>query len=336
MSDALGVAVVGLGVGEQHARTFRALPQCQLKWLCDLDLSKAHALAAELQVPGVTADFQTVLADPAVQIISIASYDDAHAAQVVAALRAGKHVFVEKPLCQTEAELQQIQRAWAEAGGRLKLASNLVLRAAPLYQWLRAKIQAGDFGQIYAFDGEYLYGRLHKLTDGWRRDVEHYSVMHGGGIHLIDLMLWLLGERPTTATAFGNRLATADTKFRYEDFVAASLQMPSGLAARIVANFGCVQRHQHVVRIYGTRATFLYDDAGPRLHLTRDPAVAASMITLAPLPPSKGALIPAFVAAVQNDTALDAETQSFLDGLTISAACDRALHSRQLEQITYL
>jgi predicted dehydrogenase len=160
--------------------------------------------------------------------------------------------------------------------------------------------------------------------------------MEGGGIHLIDLMLWLTGERPATVAAMGNRISTAGTDFRYDDYVAASLRAESGLVSRITANFGCVHRHQHVVRVFGTAATFLYDDAGPRLHATRHPDAAASPIDLAALPATKGDLIPAFVSAIVNDEDLTSETQAVFDGLSISAACDRALHTRQVETITYV
>ena len=53
----------------------------------------------------------------------------------------------------------------------------------------------GVFGRIYAFEGDYLYGRMFKITNGWRRNIPDYSVMTGGGIHLIDLFLWLTGEK---------------------------------------------------------------------------------------------------------------------------------------------
>jgi predicted dehydrogenase len=66
-----------------------------------------------------------------------------------------------------------------------------VLRAAPLYLWLQQEVKRGSFGEIYAFNGDYLYGRLHKITMGWRKEVSNYSVMLGGGIHLVDLMVWL-------------------------------------------------------------------------------------------------------------------------------------------------
>src|SRR5688572_20825055 len=89
------------------------------------------------------ASYGAVLADPQVDLVALATYDDQHGAQVVQALEAGKHVFCEKPLCTSVTELRAIHRALERAGDR-QLACNLVLRAAPLYRWLRDAIRAGQ------------------------------------------------------------------------------------------------------------------------------------------------------------------------------------------------
>jgi predicted dehydrogenase len=334
--DRIGVAVVGLGVGEQHARAYLATGRCELRWVFDLNMEKAQTVVRDLGKGGVADSFDQILQDADIQVVSIASFDDAHYEQVLAALNAEKHVFVEKPLCRTVDELQVIKQAWSRRQGKLKLYSNLVLRAAPLYRWLKEKISAGDFGDLYAFDGEYLFGRLHKITDGWRKDVENYSVMEGGGVHLIDLMLWLTGERPSFVWATGNRVCTRDTSFRYDDYAAATLQFPSGLVGRVTANFGCVHPHQHIMRIFGTKETFVYDDAGPRLYSSRDPNVKPSAIAHSALPKTKGDLIGSFVSAVVKDEDWDAQTQEVFDVISICAACDKALHSNSMEEIQYL
>ncbi len=331
----IGVAVIGLGIGERHLRAYHRDARCQIRWALDHDKVKAKNLAEETGA-GVASSYEAILKDEDVQIVSIASFDDDHARQVIQAINAGKHVFVEKPLCQTIDQLQEIQRAWSKHNGRIKLVSNLVLRAAPVYQWLKEKIVSGEFGKIYSFDGEYLYGRLHKITDGWRNAVENYSVMEGGGVHLIDLMLWLTNERPQTVFSMGNRISTEGTKFSYNDFVASMLQMKSGLVARITANFGSVHRHQHVVRVFGTKATFIYDDLGARVHWTRDEDKKAEKLNLPTLPADKGDLIPDFVSAVLEDKNVNEQTQAAFDGLSVSAACDRALITKRLETIKYL
>jgi predicted dehydrogenase len=329
----LGVAVIGLGVGEAHARAFASLPACRVVSVSDLNRAHAERLAADFSAEVI--ETEDVFRDQRTDIVSIASYDDDHFGQVIAALAARKHAFVEKPLCRSDAELGAVKEAWSVRGDR-HVASNLVLRAAPLYLWLRHTIRSGALGDVYAFDGDYLYGRMHKITDEWRSEVDDYSVMQGGGVHLVDLLLWLTGERPVRVTAAGNRISTRDTAFRYADFVSATYEFQSGLVARITANFGCVHRHQHVLRVFGTRATFVSDDLGARLHASRGADTGAIAVELAPKPPSKGALIPEFVDAILAGSGAGPALQRELDVIAACVAADRALASREPTEIAYV
>jgi predicted dehydrogenase len=337
----LGIAVVGLGIGEQHARMYATLPSCQVKLLVDLDKSRAETLAKAFPNSAVGGDLDDALERGDIDVVSIASFDDVHFGQVMRALSAGKHVFVEKPLCRSAGELAQV-RAALNAQPSLHLASNHVLRGADLYRWLRDEIAAGAFGDIYAFDGDYLYGRLHKITEGWRGDTDDYSVMLGGGIHIIDLMLWLTGQRPVSIHAVGSRICTRSSVFRYDDFTAATMTFASGMVGRITANFGCVHRHQHVIRVFGTRKTFILDDAGPRLMVTRDPVEPGlavppvEPINLAPKPAHKGVLIPAFIdGIVTNRSPRTPDLDATFDAIAIAAACDEAVSNSSPVQIRY-
>lgn len=332
-AGALGVAVVGLGVGREHALTYRRHPRSDLRLIYDRDVLRAREVARELEPISLVESFDAILEDRTVDVVSIASYDDAHAEQVVRALKSGKHVFVEKPLCQTMEELSGIDRVWRE-NQNLHLHSNLVLRAAPLYRWLRQAVRSGELGQIYAFDGDYLYGRLHKITEGWRKNVENYSVVLGGGIHLVDLMIWLTGEKPVSVNAIGNQICTQGGAFRYNDHVSASYQFPSGMIGRISANFGCVHRHQHVVRLFGTKATFLYDDMGPRLHTSRDPSSTLKFPDLAPKPVTKGELIPDFIDSILD--LRESEAKNEFDLISACVATDQSLVSGENLKVRYL
>ena len=304
--------------------------------LCDIDVSRAERLAKEFPGATITTRYEDIVVRDDIAVVSIASFDEAHFAQVTAALRARKHVFVEKPLCRTADELREIRRLVDSAGGRLHLEANLVLRSAPIYVWLKEAIGSGEFGEIYAFDGDYLYGRLEKITGGWRKDEPDYSVMLGGGIHLIDLMVWLTGQRPTTVSCMANAIASRGSEFHYPDFAAATLSFESGLVGRITANFGCVHKHQHVVRVFGTKKTFLLDDAGPRIIATRDPAAHARPAEFATLPANKGALIPGFIAAITNGATADTpERRAIFEGISIAAACDTAIKTKALERVNY-
>jgi predicted dehydrogenase len=285
------------------------------------DHAPERLTAAAQRWPNVrgTSQADELIDAPEVAVVSIASYDDDHFSQAVRALRAGKHVFVEKPLCRTQDELRELAAAQA-ASGRC-LASNLVLRAAPLFRWLQSEIRNGELGRVYSFDGEYLYGRLHKITGGWRKDVPRYSVMLGGGIHLVDLLLWTTGERPTSVTASGNRMSTEGTAFRYLDHAAATFEFPSGMVGRVTANFGAVHWHQHVVRVFGTQATLIVDDQGPRLHESREEP--ARPLGLSALPETKGDLIPAFVSAIVAGSPQRAQHE--FDVISACLAADEAL-----------
>jgi predicted dehydrogenase len=289
-------AVIGLGVGEQHARAWARCRGGRLAGICDRDKGKALRLSRELKT-GTFGDWRQMLMEPALHAVSIATFDGQHARQVWDALRSGKHVFVEKPLCRTAAELKKIRKAWVRK--KPGLMTNLVLRAAPLYRGIQRMIEIGRLGKIYAMDGDYLYGRIHKITGGWRSRDRTYSVMAGGGVHLLDLILGIAGEQPVSVSAVGNRICTHGSRFRRKDFVSAVFQFPSGLIARLTANFGCMNRHQHSLRIFGTRGTIFVDDVGARWHRSRRPDAKPILLKANRLPSSKGALIPHFVSLIR-------------------------------------
>ena len=67
-------------------------------------------------------------------------------------------------------------------------------------------IQSGELGSISNIKGAYNYGRLHKITEGWRGEMDYYSGVCGGGVHIIDLMQWLLESKITCVSAFGNKV----------------------------------------------------------------------------------------------------------------------------------
>lgn len=329
----LGAGVIGLGIGEQHIYGYDCPPTCDVVALCDISSDKLQTVAPQYDAVRTT-QWREVVDDQRVHVVSIASFDDDHFPQTVAALEANKHVFVEKPLCRTWEELTAVKRLIEQR--QLMLGSNLVLRAAPIYQWLRKAIAAGELGRVYAFDGDYLYGRIHKITDGWRHTMNQYSVMQGGGIHLADLMLWCTGQRPHTVNAVGNGICTEGTRFEPDDFVSAIYHFDNGMIGRITANFGCVHRHHHVMRVFGTEATFIYDDQGPRIMRSRDPNAAVEMLETPTLPASKAVLIPSLLEDIVHGADPIARAQVEFDTMSICLAADESLEQGQPVEIKYV
>lgn len=330
----LNCAVVGLGIGAQHATTLLAHPQTILTDIVEIDPQKK--LEFIQQHPEHTIrdrDFDSVVTDPNTHLITIASFDDAHYAAVMACFKNSKHVFVEKPMCQNRSQLETLYEMWKK--NPIGLYSNLLLRKAPLFMWLKKMITEGEFGEIFALEGDYLYGRLEKITHGWRSKVNHYSVMAGGGIHLIDIMLWLTDQYPTHVHAYANKIATQNTAFRYPDFHSANFHFASGLHAKITANFACVHPHQHVLKIFGTRCSFIYDDQGARLFKSRDEHLQAHKINFASRPEHKGILLPEFIEHIfANETSHLAQKE--FDLMCIVLATDQALSHHEPLKIEYL
>ncbi|HET7568268.1 MAG TPA: Gfo/Idh/MocA family oxidoreductase [Gaiellaceae bacterium] len=313
----LRAAVVGLGVGEAHAATYARLPDTTLAALCDLDAGRLAEVAA--QHPGVrtTTDPDELLTDPEIDVVSIASYDDAHFAQVRTALAHGKHLFVEKPLCTRREEAEELRALLAEHPGQV-LSSNLILRASPRFRLVKELVDSGRLGRLYYVEADYDYGRLHKLTEGWRGDLPHYSVVLGGGVHVVDLLLWLTGRRVVEVTAYGNRIASEGTKFRFDDLVVALLRFEDGMLGKVAANFGSATPHFHAVELFGTEATFVNGPEQAWLvdRERREPVDA-------PYPGvGKGELIPAFVDAVLGRGRLPVEPEEVFAALDVCFAID--------------
>lgn len=330
----LNAAVVGLGIGAQHALGILENPLCHLSKIVDLDEEKMNSLISMNKLLDVQkSSFEEVVQDKNIDFVSIASFDDHHYEQVISSLKVNKHVFVEKPLCQTREQLINIHKIFLTK--ECAIASNLVLRTAPLYQYIKEIISEDKLGEIYAFDGDYLYGRMHKITDGWRKDVENYSVMEGGGIHMIDLMLWLTDQKPLTVVSQTNKIATKNSAFRYHDFHSAVFSFQSGLVGRITANFGCMHRHQHVVRIFGTKGTFIHDDMGTRIHWSNAEDSEPEFIKKAAKPYKKSELIDEFVDRILKKD-FKCLAQREFDLMSVVLAADEAIGDDKPLTIGYL
>ena len=330
----LKAAIIGLGVGERHIAGYEADPRCQVTVLCDIDSAKLSEVGARHPGKSLTSDPFAVLADPDIDVVSIASYDDAHHPQIMAALAAGKHIFVEKPLCLTAGELSDIRAGLAKRP-ELRLSSNLILRRSPRFSALHRRLREGELGRPYYVEADYNYGRLQKILSGWRASMPGYSVVHGGAIHMIDLILWLLDEKPVSVSAVGNKICTEGSDFTGADCVVALLTFPSGAIAKIAANFGCVFPHWHNLTVYGTEATFQHGYNGAQLFTSRDPQEMPPQVTEAYPGIAKGDMLPSFVAAVLDGGDPEVGEEEVFDAMAVSIAIEESARSGVRRDIHY-
>lgn len=139
-------------------------------------------------------DFEAVLADPAVQAVAIASPHKAHAEQVIAAARAGKHVFVEKPFTMTKASAVAAVEACRR--GKVVMALGHNRRFLPAVAEMKAMIAAGTLGAILHVEGHFSGPSAAGFKAGmWRADRTESPLggMGGMGIHMVDMMVNLAG-----------------------------------------------------------------------------------------------------------------------------------------------
>ena len=147
----IGLAVVGAGYwGPNLVRTALATPTIRLEWLCDLDLDRARAVLGPCTTVRSTDSYEEVLADPAVSAVAVATPAATHFDLVRAALEAGKHVLVEKPLTPSFAEGAKLAALARRSG--LVLMCDHTYCYTPAVQRIRELIQGGHIGEVQFVD----------------------------------------------------------------------------------------------------------------------------------------------------------------------------------------
>jgi predicted dehydrogenase len=333
----LNVGIIGLGVGEAHIAGYNAHPGSCVTTICDLNPARAKQIQDKFGNLQIARTDDDVIKDPSIQVVSIASYDNDHYRQVMEALKNDKHVFVEKPLCLFEHEARDIKRALNEKP-HLRMSSNLILRKSPRFAHLKKLMDQGKLGQIYYIEGDYNYGRIHKLIDSWRGDLDFYSVTLGGGIHLVDLLLWLTNDEVVEVSAQGNRICSEGTKFKFNDLTVALLKFKSGMVGKVASNFGCVSPHYHQLSVYGTRGTFINDLPHGRLYTSRDAKEAVQPVTEAYPGVPKDALIFNFIESILtgNPQSADVAMEDVFKALSVCFAIDDAVRQGSTVTVNYI
>lgn len=209
----LNAAILGLGWwGRTIVQTMRESALLRVTAACD-PAPFAAAAAEELGVRYLS--FDAVLADPAIDTVILCTPHTQHAAQIVAAAEAGKHVFCEKPLCLTLADAQRAVAACRAAGVALGVGHER--RFEPAIADVRALIAEGRLGTLLQMEGNFSQDKFLTLArDNWRLSPTEAPAgpMTATGIHLLDLAVSFMGpaERVLAQVAqLGSDLSNGDT-----------------------------------------------------------------------------------------------------------------------------
>lgn len=197
------VGVIGAGsISDMHFESYKNNKDVEIYAVCDINEQRAREKADKYGAEKYYKKYQDLLIDPDIDAVSICTWNNSHAEISIAALQAGKHVLVEKPLCKTVEEALEIEEAVQESDEKT-LQVGFVRRFGTNTQVLKKFIDSGDLGEIYYAKASCI--RALGNPGGWFADKERSG---GGplidlGVHVLDLCWYLMGK-PKVKSISGN------------------------------------------------------------------------------------------------------------------------------------
>ena len=237
------LAVIGMGHwGKNLVRVFHQLGA--LHTVCDADPSRAAAVADSYPGAAFTTDFASVLANPDIEAVAIASPAAHHFEMASRAIEAGKDVFVEKPLALTVSDGVQLVQL-ARSHDRILMVGH-ILRYHPAIRKLMDLISRGELGRL-----RYVYSN--RLNIGKIRSEE--NILWSFAPHDISVMLALLGEEPSHVTCWGSAYLHPTVY----DVTMSQFLFPSGVQAHIYVSWLHPFKEQRLV-VIGSEKMAVFDD----------------------------------------------------------------------------
>ena len=251
----LGFAILGAGAAaEFHRRAVEANADLGAKLIAlgHYNPSRFKQLEADFGISCQSQD--EILERQDVDVVCICTPSGQHAAQAIAAARAGKHVLVEKPMALTLADADAMIATCKDSDVRLGVL--LQRRAHPTFERIRTAIEEGALGELTlgAVTIPYFRSREYYEETEWRGTwaLDGGGVLMNQGIHLIDLLVWYMGD---SVGAWANS-GTLGRDIEVEDTAVAALRFANGAMATVTATTTATPGFPHRIEVYGTRGGF--------------------------------------------------------------------------------
>lgn len=231
-SGAVRTALIGAGAfaqGMHLPNLVRLRDHFDLRWIISRQGAQAKAVARQYEVPAAGTDFEEVLRDPEVDLVIITTRHHLHAGMTLAALTAGKHVFVEKPLALHAGEIDAIEAFYASGiAGKPLLMTGYNRRFSPPIAQVRKYLQqrSGPVILQYRMNAGYL------PPEHWVHGEEGGGRNRGEACHIYDLFLSLTGARPVSVHA--QSLHCRGAQVRADDNFAVTLSFDDGSMANLL------------------------------------------------------------------------------------------------------
>jgi 1,5-anhydro-D-fructose reductase (1,5-anhydro-D-mannitol-forming) len=317
----VGWGIVGLGgIARLMARAIGQAENASLAAVCSRDPAKAAEFAAAHGAARRVTDYQAMLADPSVDAVYVATPNALHASQTLAALQAGKHVLVEKPMALGVGDARRMVAA-ARAAGRV-LGVGFHLRHHPVHQEIKRRISSGEAGDpifAVALWGSYAPA-LAQQRERWQMQpaLAGAGSIMGLGVHEIDLLRWLLDQEVVEVAALTDG---PSEDYPVEFLTAATLRFERGAIPQLVSSRR-LPNGTNGVTIYGTNErldgeeTLGMTPAG-QLRITRGAQTTVDRVALGDAYLTE---VEAFSRAVEGDGVFAASGDDGVRSVAITAA----------------
>jgi UDP-N-acetylglucosamine 3-dehydrogenase len=235
----LGVAVIGAGFwGRNHARVFTELEETELLAVCDINAERAKAIAKQFGVKAYTSTAK-MLKIKDLDAVSVCTWSTSLAKEALKALKAGKHVLVEKPMAANSKQAETLIKT-AESEG-LHLSVGFLMRFIPGLQHIRKAVESQEIGEIVCATA--------KRVSEWPERIGDVGVVKDLAIHDIDVMRYLFGSDPVAVYAKTGNMRHK----KFEDYAHIMLTFERGKNAFIEANW-LTPYKTRVLVVTGSRA----------------------------------------------------------------------------------
>ena len=258
MPKNIGFAILGTGmVADFHKQAIAANAELGARLVAVSYYTPAEYddISARFGVPCVSQ--QQMLADPDVDVVCICTPSGQHSQQAISAAEAGKHVLVEKPMALSLSAADAMTAACEKAGVNLGVV--MQRRVEPLFRRAHSAIRAGDFGDLVLGVVTLPYYRPQAYYDQaeWRGTwaLDGGGVLMNQGIHLVDLLVWYMGD-PVEVQA---QAGTLHRTIEVEDSLSATLRFSNGALATITGTTVAAPGYPHRIEIYGTNGAVQFE-----------------------------------------------------------------------------
>ncbi len=219
----LGVAVIGAGFwGRNHARVFKELETAELLAVCDINPERAKNLAMQFHVEAYT-NSRRMLKRRDIEAVSICTWSTSLAKEASKALKAGKHVLVEKPMAANPKEAEKLLKI-AESEG-LHITVGFLMRFIPGIQYIKSAAENKTIGEVVCATA--------KRVSEWPERIGDVGVVKDLAIHDIDIMRYIFNGEPQTVYAKTGRMKHR----KFEDYAHIMLTFEGGKSAFIESNW---------------------------------------------------------------------------------------------------